>query len=50
MTIVLCSKGYPEKYEKGFDISGLNSVKDSIIFQAGTSLTENKTTDVDLYD
>ena len=42
--VVLASKGYPEKYEKGFDITGLNNVKDSIIFQAGTSLTGNKTT------
>ena len=42
--VVLASKGYPEKYEKGFDITGLNNVVDSIIFQAGTSLTANKTT------
>ena len=40
--MVLASKGYPEKYEKGFDITGLNNVVDSTIFQAGTSLTENK--------
>ena len=42
--VVLASKGYPEKYEKGFDITGLNNVKDSIIFQAGTSSVENKIT------
>jgi len=41
--VVLASKGYPENYERGFEITGLNSVQDSIIFQAGTSLAENKT-------
>ena len=42
--VVLASKGYPERYEKGFEITGLNSIEDSIIFQAGTSLYENKIT------
>jgi len=41
--IVLASGGYPEDYKKGFEISGLNEVKDSIIFHAGTSLDNNKT-------
>ena len=40
--IVLASEGYPSSYKKGFKISGLDDVKDSLIFHAGTSLNENK--------
>lgn len=37
-TVVLASGGYPEKYEKGFKITGMNDVdEDAIVFLAGTS-------------
>lgn len=41
-TIMMVSGGYPEDYEKGKVISGIEMVKDSIVFHAGTSLKDNE--------
>lgn len=44
-TIVLASGGYPENYEKGKEITGIENVeqdKDIVIFHAGTKIIENK--------
>ena len=38
--VVLASKGYPESYDKGFKITGLENTNKSTVFHAGTLLKD----------
>ena len=35
-TVFLVSGGYPEAFDKGFEISNIDAVKDTTVYQAGT--------------
>ncbi|MBP2833296.1 phosphoribosylamine--glycine ligase [Aquimarina sp. U1-2] len=41
-TVMTVSGGYPEAYEKGKEITGIESIEDSIVFHAGTKFEGDK--------
>lgn len=40
--VMMVSGGYPGSYEKGFPITGINNVDGSIVFHAGTTMTNGQ--------
>ncbi len=41
-TVMLTSGGYPEHYEKGKLINGIDNTTDCVVFHAGTKISENR--------
>ena len=40
--VMLVSGGYPQAYAKGYEITGLDKVEDSVVFHAGTKMQNGK--------
>ncbi len=40
--VMLVSGGYPQAYQKGYTITGIDQVDGSIVFHAGTAFSDNK--------
>ena len=40
--VMLVSGGYPQKYVKGYPISGIDNVEGSVVFHAGTAMKDGK--------
>lgn len=38
-TVVMVSGGYPGNYEKGYEVRGIEKVEDTLVFHAGTAVT-----------
>lgn len=40
--VMLVSGGYPQDYTKGYEITGADEIKDSIVFHSGTAIKDGK--------